>query len=216
MAAAQWRRKNNEVSSWCEFVSYDDITLQSLYRTFLKMQKVTEHKSAKGRLLVVMGVSGCGKTTLGRALAVAVDAVFLDADDFHSAQNVEKMRAGIPLSDNDRIPWLATLNVEMKRRLARGESVVLACSALKQSYRDAIAAAITRVDWVFLDGPYEVIAERIRVRSAVTGHYMPADLLRSQFDALEPPQNAITVTVGLPTDAQIACVKTSLFDRMSA
>jgi carbohydrate kinase (thermoresistant glucokinase family) len=165
---------------------------------------------ARGRLYVVMGVSGCGKTTLGRALAKEFASEFLDADDFHPASNVEKMRALTPLTDDDRAPWLVILNSEMKRRLSRGGSVVLACSALKRSYREAIASGIDRVDWVFLDGPFDVIAERIRVRSAATGHYMPADLLRSQFEALEPPTNAIAVTVGLPTAAQVECVRASI------
>jgi gluconokinase len=166
--------------------------------------------SRAARLWVVMGVSGCGKTTLGGALAVAFDAVFLDADDFHPPENVEKMRSGTPLTDTDRMPWLRTLNAEMKRRLACNESVVLACSALKRSYRDAIAASIEPVEWVFLNGAFEVIAERIRARSTMSGHYMPADLLRSQFEALELPENAISVTVGLPTEAQVECVRASI------
>ncbi len=163
----------------------------------------------RSRWVVVMGVSGCGKTTLGRALAAALDATFLDADDFHPPENVEKMRAAMPLTDEDRASWLASLNHQLTSRASNGESLVLACSALKQRYRDVIEANVPSVDWVFLDGAFDVIAERIRVRSERTGHYMPADLLRSQFDALEPPTNAVAVTVGLPTSAQLACVLAS-------
>jgi gluconokinase len=162
--------------------------------------------------LVVMGVSGCGKTTLGQALAAKLAIRFFDADDFHPQENVEKMRAATPLTDDDRAPWLQILNSELKTRTDGGESLVLACSALKQSYRDAISKGVPTVNWVFLDGPYELIAERIRARSAATGHYMPADLLRSQFEALEPPSSAVSIAIGLPTEAQIACVLASIGD----
>ena len=95
-----------------------------------------------GSPIIVMGVSGCGKTTLGRALATRLNATFLDADDFHPAANVAKMRAGVPLSDVDRAPWLAALNRELRTRSVHGEQVVLACSALKISYRAAISVGL--------------------------------------------------------------------------
>ena len=144
--------------------------------------------------IIVMGVSGCGKTTVGKALAERLNAAFLDADDFHPAANVAKMRAGTPLNDDDRAPWLATLNRELRERSQHGERVVLACSALKRRYREAIGAQLADVDWIFLDGSFEVIAERMRARA---NHYMPESLLRSQFEALERPENAIQISIEL-------------------
>lgn len=159
------------------------------------------------RLIVVIGVSGCGKTTLGSSLSAAITALFMDADDFHPAQNVEKMRTGIALTDADRAPWLATLNSEIKARLATGRSVVVACSALKQSYRAAIAAEISNVDWIFLDGDFDAVAARLRGRE---NHYMPESLLRSQFDALERPADAICVPIELDPAAQVTAVLAAL------
>jgi gluconokinase len=151
--------------------------------------------------IIVMGVSGCGKTTLGRAVASRLNATFLDADDFHPEANVNKMRSQTPLNDEDRAPWLAVLNDELRTRADRGEPMVLACSALKQSYRDAISAQLPQVRWIFLDGSFELIAARLRERP---NHYMPESLLRSQFDALEQPEDAITISIALSPDEQIA------------
>ena len=151
--------------------------------------------------VIVMGVSGCGKTTVGRALAERLNATFLDADDFHPAANVARMRAGTPLNDDDRAPWLASLNHELRTRNGRGEQVVLACSALKINYRAAICAGLPHVHWIFLEGRFELIAARLRERP---NHYMPESLLRSQFDALEPPGDAITISTELSPDEQVA------------
>ncbi len=151
-------------------------------------------------LIVVIGVSGCGKTTLGTALAARLGATFLDADDFHPEQNVAKMRAGVPLTDADRAPWLATLNAEMRARETAGPGVVLACSALKRAYRDAISHGVANVSWIFLDGDFEVVAARVRERA---NHYMPESLLRSQFDALERPQDAISISIELNPAEQV-------------
>ena len=150
--------------------------------------------------IVVMGVSGCGKTTLGNALAKRLNATFLDADDFHPPANVAKMRAGTPLTDDDRAPWLTALNRELLERGERGESVVLACSALKRRYRETIGAQLAHIDWIFLDGSFDVIAERMRARA---NHYMPESLLRSQFDALERPDNAIQISIELSAAEQL-------------
>lgn len=152
--------------------------------------------------IVVMGVSGCGKTTLGTALAERLNATFLDADDFHPPANVAKMRAGTPLTDDDRAPWLAALSRELRERGERGEGVVLACSALKRRYREIIGAQLAQlahIDWIFLDGSFDVIAERMRARA---NHYMPESLLRSQFDALERPDNAIQISIELSAAEQ--------------
>jgi gluconokinase len=157
-------------------------------------------------LIVVMGVSGAGKTTVGRALADSLDATFLDADDFHPPANVAKMRAGQPLDDADRAPWLARLHAELARRAARGEAVVLACSALKQAYRERISLDLD-VRFVHLTGSREAIAARLASRS---GHYMPPALLDSQFAALEAPADAITVDVDAAPDAVAARIHAAL------
>ncbi|MBL8309485.1 MAG: gluconokinase [Burkholderiales bacterium] len=155
-----------------------------------------------------MGVSGSGKSTLGRALADALHGTFLDADDFHPPENVEKMRCGVALNDSDRAPWLNRLNGELRARQTAGECAVLACSALKARYRDTLAAGLPAVDWVFLDGDAEVIAARLRERR---DHYMPPSLLQSQLDALERPADAVVVPITLPTAAQVSRVLTALY-----
>lgn len=156
-----------------------------------------------------MGVSGCGKTTVGRALAERLNATFLDADDFHPDANVAKMRAGTPLNDDDRAPWLATLNDELRTRSVHGEQVVLACSALKKNYRAAISGGLPRARWIFLEGSFDVIAARLRERP---NHYMPESLLRSQFDALERPDDAITISIELSPDEQVEAALYALRD----
>ena len=163
--------------------------------------------SSEMQLIVVFGVSGCGKTTLGAALAKALAASFMDADDFHSSENVAKMRIGTALSDADRAPWLTTLNSEIRLRLSAGQSVVMACSALKLAYRQAISAGLSKVDWIFLDGSFDAVAGRLRERE---NHYMPESLLRSQFDALERPDDAICVSIELSPAGQLAAALAAL------
>lgn len=161
----------------------------------------------KPAVLLVMGVSGAGKTVLGRALAAALGWDFADADDYHSPANVAKMRAGTPLTDDDRAPWLAALREEIGRRLASGRPLVLACSALKQAYRDMLQSDPARVRLVFLDGPRELIAARLAARA---GHYMPPALLDSQLAALEAPADAIRISIMDTTDEQVAAVRAAL------
>lgn len=156
-----------------------------------------------------MGVSGCGKTTVGRALATRLNATFLDADDFHPEANVTKMRAGTPLNDADRAPWLAALNHELRKRSGQKELVVLACSALKINYRTAISEGLPQARWIFLDGSFELIAARMRKRP---NHYMPESLLRSQFEALERPEGAITILIELSPDEQVEAALFALRD----
>jgi gluconokinase len=149
---------------------------------------------------IIAGVSGSGKTTIGRALASRVGAVFHDADAFHPPANVQKMRAGVPLTDDDRWPWLEQLNILLTESSARESSVVLACSALREVYRERLGAGTDprAVRWVHLHGSKEVIAARIASRE---GHYMPPQLLESQFAALEPFRSDVwVVDVGDPCD----------------
>ena len=144
-------------------------------------------------IVIVMGVTGVGKTTVGQLLAEKTGWPLYDADAYHSPANVEKMRAGIPLTDDDRWPWLDRLNALLREAESRGESAILACSALKQRYRDRLQKSLPSVRWVYLKGDIELIRSRLRERK---GHYMNPGLLQSQFDALEPPGDALVVDVG--------------------
>ncbi len=159
-------------------------------------------------VLIVMGVSGAGKTRFGTALAAALGWDFADADDYHPAGNIAKMRAGTPLSDADRAPWLASLRAEIDRRLEKNRPLVLACSALKQDHRRMLRADdAQRVRFIHLDGPAELIAARLALR---TGHYMPAALLGSQFAALEAPTDALRIDISITTEGQVAAARTAL------
>jgi len=153
-----------------------------------------------------MGVSGSGKTTLGKALAARLGLPFADADDYHPATNLAKMARGEPLDDQDRAPWLASL-AELLRQHAGQTGLVLACSALKRAYRDQLRSTGVPVTFLYLEGSFEVIEARLDRRS---GHFMPARLLRSQFDALEAPSRAIVVDVELSTEEQVALVVEAL------
>jgi len=135
-----------------------------------------------------MGVAGAGKSTLGAALAARLGWRFIDADDYHPQENVAKMAAGVPLEDEDRWPWLDLLN----RKLKEEASLVLACSALKESYRRRLLEGVAASRVVYLHGSFELLAERLAQRRH---RYMPASLLESQFAALEPPAVAIAVDV---------------------
>jgi|SRR5579871_6167314 len=142
-------------------------------------------------ILLVMGVTGSGKTTIAQGLAAKLGWKFLDADDFHSAANKEKMHAGIHLTDEDRIPWLDAMHAELARLNDAGQSAVLACSALREWYRQRLDAGLP-VRVVYLKGSKEVIAERIRERH---GHFAGVSILDDQFATLEEPTDAITVSV---------------------
>lgn len=139
-----------------------------------------------------MGVSGSGKTTVGTLLAQEIEYPFFDADDFHPKANIEKMKAGIPLTDTDRAPWLANLN-QLAKEQAKIKGAVITCSALKEQYREQLMTDIAnQAILVFLNGTYEVLWERITQR---TGHFLPPSLLQSQLDTLEIPADAITVDI---------------------
>jgi len=158
-------------------------------------------------VIVVMGVSGAGKTTIGRMLADALGWVFRDADDLHSDANKKKMTAGIALTDADRAPWLASIRDLIARSIGRNANLVLACSALKQSYRDQLVIDPERVKIVYLKGSRELIASRIAHRKF---HFMNQDLLASQFDTLEAPRNAIEVDIAAAPETIVAEIRKRL------
>ncbi|MGA3088175.1 MAG: gluconokinase [Terriglobales bacterium] len=145
-------------------------------------------------IVVLMGVSGVGKTTVGQLLAVRTQWRFEDADDYHAEENRQKMAAGIPLTDADRVPWLTTLHDRMLQYRQKGQSLILACSALKQQYREMLASGFTEdeLHFVYLHAPAALIKERMRARHHP---YFDSDLLESQLATLEVPANAWPVTV---------------------
>ena len=153
---------------------------------------------------VVMGVSGSGKTTVADGVARRNGWRLVEGDKLHPPANVAKMKSGTPLTDADRWPWLDRIAAEMSAVLARGDHAVLACSALKQAYRDRLARA-GDVRFVFLDGDYATIAARLAAR---THEYMPPGLLDSQFAALERPTDALAVDIRLPVPDQVAAIRT--------
>jgi carbohydrate kinase (thermoresistant glucokinase family) len=134
---------------------------------------------------VVMGVAGCGKSSVGEALAQRLGVRYVEGDRYHSPENVAKMSAGVPLTDDDRLQWLASLQGEIRAAAQRGEGIVVGCSALKRRYRDTLREGARGLRFAHLDGTRDLIAQRMGAR---TGHYMPLSLLDSQFAALEPLQ----------------------------
>jgi gluconokinase len=142
------------------------------------------------RAVVLMGVSGSGKTAVGTELSKQLGSPFLDADDFHPAANKEKMHRGEPLTDEDRLPWLETLNAELRQRLNAGQSVILACSALKESYRKILHQDLANVIFVYLKVDRAVLERRLAERK---GHFFPKSLLDSQLATLEDPHDAVVV-----------------------
>ena len=158
-------------------------------------------------IAVLMGVSGSGKTTIGAALAERLGWPFLDGDDFHPPQNVAKMKSGTPLTDEDRWPWLDRMNTELRACEARDENVVLACSALKQAYRDRLSRGLASWRLVFLHGSFELLRRRAEERKH---RYMPASLLQSQFDTLESPAQAIRIDVAEPLERSVERIRAAL------
>jgi gluconokinase len=154
-------------------------------------------------VVIVMGVSGVGKTTVGQRLAARLGWRFLDADAFHAPESIAKMAAGIPLTDEDRAPWLARLRELLRGALEAGEDVVLACSALKGAYRERLTVDAARQRWVYLHAPREFLVSRLMARE---GHYMPPTLLDSQLAALEVPEDALSVDVSADPDTVVASI----------
>jgi carbohydrate kinase (thermoresistant glucokinase family) len=145
--------------------------------------------------IIFMGVSGCGKTTIGKMTAEILGVPYYEGDEYHPQENVDKMSSGIPLDDDDREGWLQRLSDLIQEKLAEGESGVLSCSALKKKYRDRLSVDPERVHFVYLKGDYQLIQERMQVRK---NHYMPPELLKSQFETLEEPENILTLHIDQP------------------
>lgn len=167
-------------------------------------------------ILVMMGVTGTGKTTLGAALARRLGWAFQEGDEFHAAASIAKMKAGHPLDDADRAPWLAKVAAWISAQLAAGRSGVITCSALKRSYRRAIVGGRDDVILVYLEGPQGLIAQRLRRRR---GHFMPPVLLASQLAALQVPgaaEKPIVVTVDRPVDVLVEAIVEALARRRAA
>jgi len=157
----------------------------------------------KPRFYIIMGVSGCGKSKVGKALAQRLGWDFYDADDFHPVSNIEKMANGIPLTDEDRLPWLNALNALIAKSLQEKHQGVLACSALKEVYRQQLLSGNADVQVVYLKGSYDLILSRMNNR---TDHYMQPAMLRSQFDALEEPTYALEVDITMPIDEIVSAI----------
>ncbi|MEB3044001.1 gluconokinase [Rhizobium sp. MJ21] len=162
-------------------------------------------KEALPLAVVVMGVSGCGKSSVGAGIAARHGMRFVEGDQLHPAANVEKMAQGIPLTDADRLPWLDQIGVEIKIAQRASRGLVISCSALKRSYRDRLKqAAGGRLAFVFLEGSRELLLSRMQARQ---GHFMPASLLDSQLQTLEPPTGeagVVTVAIDMALDDIVA------------
>ncbi|MGP1677011.1 MAG: gluconokinase [Burkholderiales bacterium] len=158
-------------------------------------------------IVILMGVTGCGKTTVGALLAKDCGWEFHDADDFHPAANVAKMKSGAPLDDEDRWPWLERLNALLLEHERQGKSLVLACSALKQVYRDRLSRGCAAARFVFLDGEQELIRARLAARH---GHYMNPKLLASQFAILERPEDALRLDAGESPEELVRSIREGL------
>lgn len=157
-------------------------------------------------IVVVMGVTGAGKTTVGSLLAAQLGWEFADADAFHPKSNVEKMSRGIALTDADRAPWLAAMRSAIQQWLAENKNAVLACSALKRSYRQELLIS-PDVRLVYLRGGYETVAQQLRLRH---GHFATESILADQFAALEEPEDAIVIDVGQDPHAMVAEIRAQL------
>jgi gluconokinase len=157
-------------------------------------------------IIIVMGVAGSGKTTIGTLLAHELGWEFLDADDFHPSSNLVKMEKGIPLTDSDRAGWLSSLKTKLEERSRNGSPLVLACSALKEKYREKLRIN-EFVQFVYLQGAFQQIEERLQKRK---GHFMSSKMLASQFETLEEPADALTIDAGRTPLEIISTIRTGL------
>ena len=157
---------------------------------------------------IIMGVSGCGKSTIGKGLATALSISFYDGDDFHSSENTNKMTQGVALTDEDRYSWLLDINKNCKQAIQENKSIVFACSALKNKYRELLAKGIEKnVLYIYLEGNKELIYKRLEARNH---HFMPASLLESQFDILEVPEKALKIDISAHQDTIIQNIMNQL------
>jgi gluconokinase len=157
-------------------------------------------------IIIVMGVAGTGKSTLGRMLAAKLRSEFLDGDSLHPPANIQKMTSGIPLTDADRAPWLAAIHARIVESFERGRNLIVACSALKQRYRETLAEGVL-ITWVYLKGSEEVIRARLLQRQH---HFFKAQMLARQFADLEEPANAIVVDIAAEPRVAIDQIVTAL------
>jgi gluconokinase len=158
-------------------------------------------------IIVVMGVAGAGKSSIGQLLASELRCEFLDGDSLHPPANIHKMTVGIPLTDADRVPWLAAIHARIVESFERGRNLVVACSALRQHYRETLANGVS-ITWVYLKGSEEVIRARLLERQH---HFMKAEMLASQFADLEEPTDAIVIDVEMPPSVAAREVLGALF-----
>jgi carbohydrate kinase (thermoresistant glucokinase family) len=156
----------------------------------------------QGRIIFIMGVSGSGKTTIGKLLSEKIGWPFFDADDFHTTENKEKMQSGQPLSDDDRSEWLQKIN-QLAVKAVLDNGAIIACSALKEKYRNVLCSGIDKPQWIFLNGSYDTIYSRIQKRK---DHYMPASLLQTQFDSLEIPADSFSISIQKTTTEIVAAI----------
>lgn len=159
------------------------------------------------RIVLLMGVAGSGKTTIGRMLAGQLGWPYFEADDFHSPANKEKMGHGIPLNDDDRAPWLAAIRQRIDECVAGNQSAVFTCSALKEKYRHVLMDHVPAMSLVYLAGDSDILLHRMKGRS---GHYMKADMLQSQLATLEVPHNALTIDIAQSPETIVAEIRKHL------
>ena len=157
-------------------------------------------------IIVLMGVTGSGKSTIGKLLAQQLGWKFFEGDDFHSPANIEKMRRGMPLSDDDRRPWLEAIRESIRQMVERSENALIACSALKHSYRQMLRIT-GEVVFVYLKANIDIVRERLKNR---TGHFMNPNLIQSQFDTLEESEQALRVDASLPPGEIVRRIRTQL------
>jgi gluconokinase/6-phosphogluconolactonase len=179
----------------------------------VQLERSLQEQRHTAHIAVITGVSGSGKTTIGRALARRLGWRFQEGDALHPSENIAKMKAGHPLDDQDRAPWLAAIAARIDEWRGRGECGVVTCSALKRRYREVVIGDRPDVRLVYLEGSKALIGERMAVRR---GHFMPASLLDSQFAALEPPapeEHAIAVSVDMPVADTVTQIAAALLPR---